>query len=286
MKEYPLSAGQPVPPAVYTREYYLTDNSGFALWRETGGSELEPRHEYAFTQAKVTSKDVVLDYGCGRGEIVLHAALRGARVVGVDYSQAAIELSRETIRHAGLFEDDGLQIFLLDGKQLPFADGTFTRIFFLDVIEHLTEGEVSTILREFERVIRPQGRLILHTAPNRTYYDYAYPRFTYPFSRLLDSILEKARGRSFYTLPMDPRTPSENIMHINEQSVGSIKKSLKGAGFECRAWASDRLLDGVARNPRYVVSRMLIKPSFWPLSYLFATDLWAVGWKAKRQADG
>jgi len=279
MKEHPLSAGQPVPPAVYTREYYLTDNSGFALWRETGGSELEPRHEYAFAQAKVTSKDVVLDYGCGRGEIVLHSALRGARVIGVDYSQAAIELSRETIGHAGLCENDGLQIFLLDGKQLPFPDETFTRIFFLDVIEHLTPVEVSTILREFERVLRPQGRLILHTAPNRTYYDYAYPRFTYPFSKLLDSIFEKARGRSFYNLPIDPRTPSEKVVHINEQSLGSIRKSLEGAGFECRAWVSDRLLNGVARNPRYVVSRMLIKPSFWPLNSLFATDLWAVARK-------
>lgn len=94
MKEHPLLAGQPVPPAVYTREYYLTDNSGFVLWHETGGSKLEPRHQYAFAQAKVTSKDVVLDYGCGRGEIVLHSALRGARVVGVDYSPPAVELSR------------------------------------------------------------------------------------------------------------------------------------------------------------------------------------------------
>lgn len=281
MKEHPLSA-QPVPPAVYTREYYLTDNSGFALWHETGGSKLEPRHQYAFAQAKVTAKDVVLDYGCGRGEIVLHSALSGARVVGVDYSQAAIELSRETIRHAGLSENDGLQIFLLDGNQLPFADGTFTRIFFLDVIEHLTGGEVSTILQEFERVLSPQGRLILHTAPNRTYYDYAYPFFTYAFSRVLDSIFAKVRGRTLYNLSMDPRTPSEKVMHINEQSIGSIKKSLKGAGFECRAWASDRLFDAATRNPRYMASRMLIKPSFWPLSFLFATDLWTVGWKAKR----
>lgn len=285
MNRRPPDREFPVSSPAYTREYYLENNSGFELWHKTGGLELEPRHEYALAQAMLTSQDVVLDFGCGRGEIVLHSALRGATVVGVDYSHAAIELSHETIGRAGLCESDRLQILLLDRGQLPFADQTFTRIFFLDVMEHLTPLEIATILAEFARILRPGGRVILHTAPNRIYYDFAYPRFTYPFSKVIDLFVEKARGRSLYNLPADPRTPSEKVVHVNEQSLASLRRTLKNAGFSYKAWASDRLLHGIVRDPRYVASRLLIKPSFWPLNYLFATDLWAVAWKINRGAD-
>jgi len=271
---------QPVPPEFYSREYFLADNSGFQLWENTGGTVLESRHEYALARAKLTPCDTVLDYGCGRREIVLHAARCGAKTLGVDYAPAAIDLARQTIKRAGLYEGDQVQLLLLEEKHLPFPEGAFTKILCLDVLEHLTPMEVSAILPEFYRVMATKGRLILHTAPNRIYYDYAYPRFTYPVSRFIDRLLEKARGRGFYNLSKDPRTASEKIRHINEQDFGSLKRSLRKAGFQCKAWASDRLLDEMIRDPRYVASRLLIKPSFWPLNYLFASDLWAIAWKS------
>ena len=275
----PASRIQPVPFGVYSREYFLTDNSGFDHWLKTGGSTLEPRHEYAFALGRPTSRDRVLDYGCGRGEIVLQSALCGANVVGVDYARAAIDLTRETLSRAGLCEGDRLQILLLDGKRLPFPDGTFTKVFFLDVIEHLTPLEVSTVLTEFYRVMTSQGQLIMHTSPNRIYYECGYPRFTYPLSKLVDSILEKVRGRGLYNLPRDPRTPSEKLRHINEQGLGSLKSALHRTGFRYKVWASERLLKRMMKDPRFTLSRLLIKPAFWPLNYLFASDLWAIAWK-------
>jgi len=276
----PKETPQPVPYSVYDREYYLHGNSGFDLWLKTGGAELEPRHEYAFAQAMVTSNDRVLDYGCGRGEIVLRSAQRGAHVVGVDYSPAAIALTWETINRAGLSESERLQILHLQGGELPFPAGTFTKIFFLDVIEHLTPVEAAAILNEFYRVIDSQGSLIVHTAPNRLYYDYGYPWFTYPFSKGIDFLLEKVRGRPFYNFTADPRVAYEKVMHVNEQNAHSLRKSLKMAGFQCRVRVSDGLLRGMRREPRYVLSRLLVKPSFWPLNHFFATDLWATAWKA------
>ena len=68
--------------------------------------------------AKVTSKDVVYDLGCGDGRIVVTAAKQyGARGVGIDIDPKRIEEaranvnaagvgSRVTIMHADLFETD------------------------------------------------------------------------------------------------------------------------------------------------------------------------------------
>ena len=39
----------------------------------------------------------VLDAGCGRGEVLLACAARGAEVAGADYAEAAVELTRETL---------------------------------------------------------------------------------------------------------------------------------------------------------------------------------------------
>jgi ribosomal protein L11 methylase PrmA len=68
--------------------------------------------------AKVTSKDVVYDLGCGDGRIVVAAAKQyGARGIGIDIDPKRIEearanvevagvSSRVTIMHADLFETD------------------------------------------------------------------------------------------------------------------------------------------------------------------------------------
>jgi SAM-dependent methyltransferase len=53
--------------------------------------------------AKVTSKDVVYDLGCGDGRIVIAAArLYGARGVGIDIDPERIEEARAKAREAGV----------------------------------------------------------------------------------------------------------------------------------------------------------------------------------------
>jgi precorrin-6B methylase 2 len=52
--------------------------------------------------AKVTKDDVVYDLGCGDGRIVITAARRGARAVGVDINPERIKESEDNAKAAGV----------------------------------------------------------------------------------------------------------------------------------------------------------------------------------------
>jgi len=52
--------------------------------------------------AKVTSSDYVMDLGSGDGRIVIAAAKRGARAVGIEYNPDMVELSKRNAEKAGV----------------------------------------------------------------------------------------------------------------------------------------------------------------------------------------
>src|SRR5688572_27883967 len=51
--------------------------------------------------AEVTKDDLVMDLGSGDGRLVITAAKRGARAVGVEYNPDLVELSRRNAQQEG-----------------------------------------------------------------------------------------------------------------------------------------------------------------------------------------
>ena len=92
----------------------------------------------------------VLDYGCGHGMAAVVLARRGGRVTAFDLSPGYLAEAR---RRAGA---NGADIHFLqaDGERLPFADGSFDRIWGNAVLHHL---DLSTAARELRRVLAPGG---------------------------------------------------------------------------------------------------------------------------------
>jgi demethylmenaquinone methyltransferase/2-methoxy-6-polyprenyl-1,4-benzoquinol methylase len=93
--------------------------------------------------------DRVLDACCGTGDLAIEAERRGARVVGLDFSERMLERAR---RKSGTIE-----WVRGDALALPFADGEFdaaTVGFGVRNLEDLEGG-----LRELARVVRPGGRV-------------------------------------------------------------------------------------------------------------------------------
>ena len=82
-----------------------------------------------------------LDVACGTGFLTRH--LR-CEVVGLDQSQAMLELARERMPAATFVQGDALE--------LPFADGEFDRVFASYFYCHLEEDERVTFLSEARRV--------------------------------------------------------------------------------------------------------------------------------------
>lgn len=58
--------------------------------------------EKMLDMARVTPRDYVIDLGSGDGRIVIAAARRGARALGIEYDANLVELSRARARQAGV----------------------------------------------------------------------------------------------------------------------------------------------------------------------------------------
>lgn len=102
----------------------------------------------------------VIDVGCGGGGMPLSFAEHADYVVGIDpmdrFSQAGAVIAREWNRPNVLFAR-------ADGMTLPFPSGTFDLVLSHSVIEHVADAGL--YLRECRRVMKPEGRCYLSTAP-------------------------------------------------------------------------------------------------------------------------
>jgi SAM-dependent methyltransferase len=103
----------------------------------------------------------VLDMGTSNGAHLLQAAPHCRSIIGVDYDVAQLRIAGRGIRERGV---GNARIFAWDlTRRLPFADGAFDTVLFLDVIEHLVPRVA--VLREIHRVLADDGQLLV-SAPN------------------------------------------------------------------------------------------------------------------------
>jgi len=265
------SAQAPVPSERYTQEYFLTACEGYDEFVRSEGEHLSRRLSAAFALAAVEPGMTVLDVGCGRGEILRHCARLGANAYGIDYAAAAVQLSREIVQHTNDARGK-IGVAQADAKRLPFPSGYFDRVLLFDVVEHLHPWELHEALREIHRVLKPDGRLIVHTAPNAWYDRYAYP-LVRAFRRLL------GQGALY---PANPRAFLVDVnqeVHVNEQSMLSLRRALTKAGFRSRVW-----LDSPPQrrqNPLWIDALRSVAFHVPPFRWFFEREVFAVA--AKRR---
>ncbi len=255
---------QPVPPERYDQAYFLSVCEGYEEFAASEGRELSRRLRDAFAVAGIEPEMRVLDVGCGRGEILRHCTRLGAEAHGIDYSAAAVDMSRRA-----LVEREAAGVYQADAKWLPFADGVFDRVLLFDIVEHLHPWELDQALREARRVLRPGGRLVIHTAPN-VWYD----RYAYPVVRLVRILM--GQGANY---PKDPRAiiPANVDVHVNEQSALSLWRLLRRHGFRARVWLDtppqNRQEGWVLRLARHILFN-------WPpFRWFFEREVFAVAEK-------
>jgi hypothetical protein len=79
--------------------------------------------------AKVTSQDYVIDLGSGDGPIVIGAARRGARALGIEYNPEMVELSKRNAQAAGV--TDKATFMKADIFESDFSQATVITMFLL-----------------------------------------------------------------------------------------------------------------------------------------------------------
>jgi SAM-dependent methyltransferase len=259
---------QRISPDVYDEEYFLSETcEGAAEFHAGRGVSALKRRQVGYLAPGPGKR--VLDLGCGRGEVLLACARAGADVAGIDYAEAGVAITRQT-----LADVPGAEVVQGDVAQLPWPDGSFDAVLSGDVIEHLVHADGEAMLREAHRVLRPAGRLVVHTAPNRLFLD-----LTWPVGRLL----LRAAGHGDTVAKLDHWIAWSKDFHVNEQSLHSLRRSLRRAGFAApQVWIDAAIArDGSHHTTQGLQDSVLMRAgqrlaALRPVRLFAGNDVWAV----------
>lgn len=198
----------------YDSQYYLADCGGFASFNQTNGKSINSDERLAtmLQLASLNQGGRLLDLGCGRGEITYQAAKQGMRVTAVDYSPDAIDIARTCFQDERDLES---HVEWVCGSAADLQlHGRYSTVVAGDLVEHMTPGELDRMYGNLASHLEATGLFIVHTFPNKWFYQYDYPRRR-----------RQAAELGAYLSPQ-PRTRYEMLMHINEQSPRVLKRQL------------------------------------------------------------
>jgi len=102
---------------------------------------------------------VILDYGCGQGRLSRELIDRGyINVLGMDSSIEMIRIASERVPEAGFHA--------IEGERLPCGDQSIDAVLLFAVLTCIASDEAQKkLLREFKRVLRPGGLLLISDYP-------------------------------------------------------------------------------------------------------------------------
>lgn len=130
-----------------------------AVARLTRGIRVPPIFEEIERTASPDWRMLEAGSGTGRLTLALTSRIR-VQGIGVDYSRAAVESSREAARRLSI----SAEFLQAELRALPFPDAKFELVFSDSVIEHIPE--YLQVLNEVARVTKPGG-WVLVSVPNR-----------------------------------------------------------------------------------------------------------------------
>lgn len=226
----------PIPPDVYTRDYFLRHCGGYERYARSAGGELGGRQQTALTVAHPQPGERVLDLGCGRGELTAACARLECSVRAVDYSPAAVELTRETLQRLPTAIQSRVQLSCDDVLTMRL-EGTYDVIFLMDVIEHLTPAQADHLCQRLTAHVHAGTRIILHT-DNLAYETRLVPlkrALSLPFT-ILNQLGRALRGRrreaswavwweNTWRL-RNPHTSAYDNLHITLFTAGALQRYL------------------------------------------------------------
>ena len=134
--------------AVLWEDRYPSDQRAYAV-------SLYRRRNEAIARVLPRELGIVLDLGCGAGDVAAILAPRARMTIATDLSFVNVKATRENL--------DGVPIRLAQAgaERLPFADHSIDVVVLADVVEHVPDAPAA--LAEIRRVLQPGGHLVCAT---------------------------------------------------------------------------------------------------------------------------
>jgi 2-polyprenyl-3-methyl-5-hydroxy-6-metoxy-1,4-benzoquinol methylase len=196
-------------PKFYSKDYYLTSCAGSAEFK-LGEDSHHPLYQYLFNNIKVEVKDKnVLDLGCGRGELCIASARKGARkVVGLDFSCDAINIAKKHLSECGDLKNKSVEFILGNALEHQFEE-KYDVIFLTDIIEHLYDDQLSLLFKNVKNHLSETGVIVIHTMPTKEFI---------MFGQYLKFITYFIRGKKHHFLTFANQAAETHVnLHHKEQ---------------------------------------------------------------------
>jgi len=129
------------------------------VYRRRRGVQSRWHHDkFRLFQGCLKAGERHLDVGCGPGTFIATLP-ESVLSTGVDIAAEQIAYARRANARSGATYET------ITPGTLPFADGAFDVVSAIELVEHLRGEEISRLVREVYRVLRPGGRALFST-PN------------------------------------------------------------------------------------------------------------------------
>lgn len=239
----------------YTTTYYTQDCGGHEAFLKHQGQRLvDPRLRSVAAIATLVPAGRVLDLGCGRGELAYFFAERGYEVTAIDYSEDAIALAQSVFQSAPPEIQQRVTFRCESVVTAQLQAGEYDLAIASDLIEHLSPQEVEQLYRQVQRWLKPTGLFVLHTFPNLWHYQYDYQR------------RRRAAAKLGAWMPLEPRSPYERLMHINEQSPRVMRRQLEQVFGQVKLWFGDSGEPGGSLVKPYGLRDLAAAPSLYAIA--------------------
>jgi len=98
-----------------------------------------------------------LDLACNLGAVGYHLTNRGLSVIGLDLDGITLGLCQK------LWTDQRMPLIQANGEALPLPASNFDLVIAADFYEHIPDPVKEAVTVEIHRILKPDGRLVLHT---------------------------------------------------------------------------------------------------------------------------
>src|SRR3989344_6455407 len=260
MKKYKYKI---VSPNIYTKKYYQIHSRGF----KNILAKIKP---YIF----ITKGMRILDLGSGSGDLSIYLGKHNTYVIGIDYSKKAIQIAKNKLNTINPKYKKNIIFKLMDANNLDFEENYFDYVISIDFFEHIDKRLLKNLMDKISYVLKPGGKLLVHTEPNKIYLDFTHRFYIYPVSTLLIYINYLFTKNDYSNFSKDPRNKFHKEQHVNEPNYLYLKNLFSSHIFK------GKIITIVPYKPKLswkdllfnIVVLMYPVSSVFPLNLLFAYD--------------
>ncbi|HEX8923238.1 MAG TPA: class I SAM-dependent methyltransferase, partial [Patescibacteria group bacterium] len=136
-----------VSPEKYNKNYYSIFKQ--PNYRRYNPSLAAKKFREIDALVNITSKDLIVDFGCGQGDMCFFLSAKyHCKVIGIDYSKDAIDLALSHLKDFKYAQKQvDITFYNLDNDHLPDLSGV-KYVFLNDVVEHLYDPELSQVFKK------------------------------------------------------------------------------------------------------------------------------------------